>query len=91
MPYRPLSNTIRPIPIVHGIEGVNALKFVEVIRSCIVGVHVIRILHLSYPMCDKIAYKIVFSVVRVLPLCSFVKNGFFLFFGNLRFGHIIET
>ena len=73
-------------------EGVNALKFVEVIRSGIVGVHVISILNL-YPMCDKICLQNSLQCcwVRVLPLCSFVKNRFFLFFGNLHFGHIIAT
>ena len=44
-------------------------------------------------MCDEICLQsgLQCGWVRVLPLCSFVKNRFFLFFGNLRFEHIIAT
>ena len=83
---------IRAILVVHSMEEVNALGFLEVIRSSIVGLHIISILHL-HQMCDQICLQnsLQCGWVRVLPLCSFVKNRFFLFFGNLRFGHIIAT
>jgi len=74
---------IRPIPVVHRMEGVNALEFVEVIRSEIVGIHIVRIIHL-HQMCDEICLQnsLQCGWVRVLPLCSF---------GNLHFGRIIAT
>ena len=74
-------------------EGVNSLGFVEVIRSGIVGtINIVSIIHL-HQMCDEICLEnsVQCGWVRVLPLCSFAKNRFFLFFGNLHFGHIIAT
>ena len=85
---------IRPILVVHSMKGVNALGVVAVIKSAIGGIHIITssILHL-HQMCDEICLlnSLQCGWVRVLPLCSFVKNRFFLFFGNLRFKHIIAT
>jgi len=79
-------------PIVHSIEGVNALGFVEVIKPGIVGIHIICILHL-HQICNEIWLQNTLQSgwVRVLLLCSFAKNRFFLFFGNLHFGPIILT
>ena len=55
-------------PIAHGMEGVNAWGFVEVIRSGIVDIHIISILHL-HQICDEICLQnsIQCGWVKVLP------------------------
>ena len=78
-------------PIVHSMEGVNAWGFVEVIRSGIVGIHIISILHL-HQICDEICLQNSFQCgwVKVLPLCSLAKDRFFYFLETFILGPLLK-
>ena len=77
-------------PIWHNIEGENSTEFVVGVGSDIFRIFSVLYLHI---VCDDFYLHngLGCGWVMVLSLCRFGKNRFFLFFGNLHFGHIVAT
>ena len=73
-------------------EGVNAWGFVEVIRSGIVGIHIISILYIYIKFAMKYVYKIVFSVVglRFFHYAVLRKIDFFYFLETFILGPLLK-